>query len=124
MKKGEKAALAGVGVAGAGGLIYVATKKKPTPPPPDAEPDVAVSLVWDGDVTPEFAAGSTHIASITVVNPSEWGWRYRVEFYFGDALEKSWTITLPPGYEQVLKRQVVMPIEPGQYTVGVDIYVG
>jgi hypothetical protein len=87
------------------------------------EPDVDVVLSWD-EATPEFTAGSTHRASLLVSNPTELPWTYRVELLFAAVLERRWvSIVIPPGGQTMLEKDIVMPSEPGQYAVEVDVYV-
>ena len=116
--EGKKVAI-GVGLAaGLASLWYFATRAKANPPPEDAYPDVQVSMGWHSD--PEFTVGSTHSAVVTLSNPTQWDWTYRIDLLLGGQIVGTKNVSIPALSSKNVSFTVIFTNE-GTLTVSVEV---
>lgn len=76
---------------------------------------------------PTFEAGSSHVASATLTNPTAKEFTYTTELYLGVtkvATSGVGSVTIPAGGSVSMDYTIVAPLAEGEYEVYLDVLVG
>jgi len=90
------------------------------------KPQTKVELLEASD--PTFEAGSSHVASAVLTNPTAKEFVYTTELYLG--VTKAATsgvsapLTIPAGESLVVNYTIIVPLVEGEHEVYLDIWVG
>lgn len=105
---------------------YLYFRPEPVPPPNGGQPEIdLIGITWESG---EFYTGSTHRATLSVRNPTQWDWTYGI--YLGSEAFAApygywsglWSqVPLAAGASKNLTADITMVDTPGTYEVIVSV---
>lgn len=71
----------------------------------------------------EFESESSHVAHLTLHNPTQQDWLYRVDFYLGQTcIFWGRELSVPAGETRETSETIIMPSSPGEYPVKAQVW--